>query len=107
MVSSNRPKLNFGAEGRATQTIGCPYGIDLHKTAQLNAFLSLATLVRQHYMDPTDQQRLSLLLNDARTSAATLAIKLDVWRGSIRNRITRLKNAGIVVPLWCGCPKCS
>jgi DNA-binding Lrp family transcriptional regulator len=48
-------------------------------------------------MDTTDQQLLSLLRKDARTSAATLASKLGVSRGTISNRITKLEDAGIIV----------
>jgi DNA-binding Lrp family transcriptional regulator len=48
-------------------------------------------------MDTTDQQLLSLLRKDARTSAATLANKLGVSRGTISNRITKLEDAGIIV----------
>jgi DNA-binding Lrp family transcriptional regulator len=48
-------------------------------------------------MDTTDQQLLSLLRKDARTSAATLATKLGVSRGTISNRITKLEDAGIIV----------
>jgi DNA-binding Lrp family transcriptional regulator len=48
-------------------------------------------------MDTTDQQLLSLLRKDARTSAATLAVKLGVSRGTISNRITKLEDAGIIV----------
>ena len=40
-------------------------------------------------MDETDQQLLSLLRKDARTSVATLAQKL--------NRVTKLEDAGIIV----------
>jgi DNA-binding Lrp family transcriptional regulator len=51
----------------------------------------------QSRMDTTDQQLLSLLRKDARTSAATLASKLGVSRGTISNRITKLEDAGIIV----------
>jgi DNA-binding Lrp family transcriptional regulator len=51
----------------------------------------------QSRMDTTDQQLLSLLRKDARTSAATLATKLGVSRGTISNRITKLEDAGIIV----------
>ncbi|OGB30867.1 MAG: AsnC family transcriptional regulator [Burkholderiales bacterium RIFCSPLOWO2_12_FULL_61_40] len=48
-------------------------------------------------MDLTDQQLLSLLRKDARTSVATLAAKLGVSRGTVSNRITKLEDAGIIV----------
>lgn len=48
-------------------------------------------------MDVTDQQLLSLLRKDARTSVATLASKLGVSRGTVTNRITKLEDAGIIV----------
>lgn len=48
-------------------------------------------------MDATDQQLLSLLRKDARTSVATLAGKLGVSRGTVSNRITKLEDAGIIV----------
>lgn len=48
-------------------------------------------------MDSVDQQLLSLLRKDARTSVATMAQKLGVSRGTVANRITKLENAGIVV----------
>ena len=48
-------------------------------------------------MDATDQQLLSLLRKDARTSVATLAHKLGVSRGTVSNRITKLEDLGIIV----------
>ncbi len=48
-------------------------------------------------MDATDQQLLSLLRKDARTSVAILARKLGVSRGTVSNRITKLEDAGIIV----------
>ncbi|MEO8122266.1 MAG: Lrp/AsnC family transcriptional regulator [Rhodoferax sp.] len=48
-------------------------------------------------MDATDQQLLSLLRKDARTSVATLALKLGVSRGTVSNRVTKLEDAGIIV----------
>ena len=48
-------------------------------------------------MDATDQQLISLLRQDARTSVATLAQKLGVSRGTVSNRITRLEDAGVIV----------
>jgi DNA-binding Lrp family transcriptional regulator len=48
-------------------------------------------------MDLTDQQLLSLLRKDARSSVATLAQKLGVSRGTVTNRVTKLEDAGIIV----------
>ena len=48
-------------------------------------------------MDETDQQLLSLLRKDARTSVATLATKLGVSRGTVTNRITKLEDSGTIV----------
>ncbi len=48
-------------------------------------------------MDATDQQLLSLLRQDARTSVAILARKLGVSRGTVSNRITKLEDAGTIV----------
>ena len=48
-------------------------------------------------MDVTDQELLSLLRKDARTSVATLASKLGVSRGTVSNRVTKLEDAGIIV----------
>ena len=48
-------------------------------------------------MDEIDQQLLSLLRKDARTSVATLAAKLGVSRGTVTNRITRLEDNGTIV----------
>ena len=48
-------------------------------------------------MDATDQQLLSLLRQNARTSVAILARKLGVSRGTVSNRITRLEDAGTIV----------
>ena len=48
-------------------------------------------------MDATDQQLLSLLRKDARTSVAVLARKLGVSRGTINNRVTRIEDDGVIV----------
>lgn len=48
-------------------------------------------------MDKTDQQLLSLLRKDARTSVATLAAKLGVSRGTVTNRVTKLEDNGTIV----------
>jgi len=48
-------------------------------------------------MDAIDQQLLSLLRKDARTSVATLAHKLGVSRGTVTNRVAKLENTGIIV----------
>ncbi|WP_077036082.1 Lrp/AsnC family transcriptional regulator [Pelomonas sp. KK5] len=47
-------------------------------------------------MDDLDQQLLALLRLDARASVATLAGKLDVSRGTVSNRITRLEDQGVI-----------
>lgn len=47
-------------------------------------------------MDAVDQQLLSLLRKDARTSVATLANKLGVSRGTVTNRVTKLEDAGVI-----------
>ncbi|MBC7942332.1 MAG: Lrp/AsnC family transcriptional regulator [Chitinophagaceae bacterium] len=48
-------------------------------------------------MDSLDLQLIALLRTDARASVATLAHKLNVSRGTVTNRITRLEDAGVVV----------
>jgi len=48
-------------------------------------------------MDDTDHKLLALLREDARTPVATLARKLDVARGTVQNRLTRLENDGTIV----------
>lgn len=48
-------------------------------------------------MDDTDQRLIALLRQDARTSVATLAAKLNVSRGTVTNRITRLEDTGVIV----------
>lgn len=48
-------------------------------------------------MDDLDQRLIALLRKDARTTVATLAVKLQVSRGTITNRITRLEDDGVIV----------
>jgi DNA-binding Lrp family transcriptional regulator len=48
-------------------------------------------------MDSLDRKLLGLLRVDARTSTATLAKSLGVSRGTVANRIARLKKAGTIV----------
>jgi DNA-binding Lrp family transcriptional regulator len=48
-------------------------------------------------MDELDHKLLALLRRDARTNIATLASKLDVSRGTVNNRITKLEDEGIIV----------
>ena len=48
-------------------------------------------------MDDTDHKLLALLREDARTPVATLARKLDVARGTVQNRLTRLESDGTIV----------
>ena len=47
-------------------------------------------------MDTTDLQLLGLLRQDARTTVATLASKLDVSRGTVTNRVKRLEDSGVI-----------
>jgi DNA-binding Lrp family transcriptional regulator len=47
-------------------------------------------------MDSMDQQLLGLLRIDARTSIAELSKKLGVARGTIRNRIRRFEDSGLI-----------
>lgn len=48
-------------------------------------------------MDDIDRQLIALLRDNARASIATLAQQLRVARGTVRNRLTRLENAGVIV----------
>jgi DNA-binding Lrp family transcriptional regulator len=48
-------------------------------------------------MDDTDHKLVALLRENARTPVATLARKLDVARGTIQNRLTRLEADGTIV----------
>jgi len=48
-------------------------------------------------MDDTDQRLIALLRQDARATVATLASKLNVSRGTVTNRITRLEDTGLIV----------
>ena len=48
-------------------------------------------------MDDLDQRLIALLRKDARTTVATLAVKLQVSRGTVTNRITRLEDDGVIV----------
>ena len=48
-------------------------------------------------MDALNQQLLALLRADARTSIAELAKALKVSRGTVRNRIKRLEESGLIV----------
>lgn len=48
-------------------------------------------------MDAIDQQLISFLRTDARTTVATLAQKLKVSRGTVTNRIAKLEDAGVIV----------
>ncbi len=48
-------------------------------------------------MDDTDRELISLLRKDARTSAATLASKLKVSRGTVTNRLRKLEDAQVIV----------
>jgi DNA-binding Lrp family transcriptional regulator len=48
-------------------------------------------------MDSLDQQLIALLRTDARSSVATLAHKLQVSRGTVSNRISKLEADGVIV----------
>ena len=48
-------------------------------------------------MDDIDQQLISLLRANARTSVAALAKALRVARGTVQNRIAKLEAAGVIV----------
>jgi DNA-binding Lrp family transcriptional regulator len=48
-------------------------------------------------MDETDHKLISLLRQDARTSIATLANRLEVSRGTVTNRLERLEREGVIV----------
>jgi DNA-binding Lrp family transcriptional regulator len=47
-------------------------------------------------MDTLDQQLIGLLRINARSTVATLAHKLGVSRGTVKNRITRLEDDGVI-----------
>ena len=47
-------------------------------------------------MDDLDQRLIGLLRTNARCTVATLAHKLGVSRGTIKNRITRLEDDGVI-----------
>ncbi len=47
-------------------------------------------------MDETDRQLLALLRADARTSVASLAERLKVSRGTVQNRIDRMRQRGVI-----------
>lgn len=48
-------------------------------------------------LDDTDHQLLALLRRDARSSVATLATRLGVSRGTVRNRLRKLEDAHVIV----------
>ena len=48
-------------------------------------------------LDDIDRQLISLLRNDARTAAATLATKLGVSRGTVSNRLRKLEDDQVIV----------
>ena len=47
-------------------------------------------------MDDLDRQLLALLRLDARTSASNLAAQLQISRGTVQNRIDRLRSRGVI-----------
>jgi DNA-binding Lrp family transcriptional regulator len=48
-------------------------------------------------MDDIDRKLIALLRIDARASIASLAQQLRVARGTVRNRLTRLEESGVIV----------
>mgnify|MGYP003606892283 FL=1 len=48
-------------------------------------------------MDDLDQRLIALLRKDARTTVATLAVKLQVSRGAVTNRSARREDDGVIV----------
>lgn len=48
-------------------------------------------------MDDTDRKLIALLRENARTPVATLARKLNVSRGTVQNRLSRLEDDGTIV----------
>ena len=48
-------------------------------------------------MDDTDRQLIALLRQDARMTAATLAAKLGVSRGTVANRLRKLEDTQVIV----------
>lgn len=48
-------------------------------------------------LDDTDRQLIALLRKDARTSAATLAAKVGVSRGTVTNRLRKLEDERVIV----------
>lgn len=48
-------------------------------------------------MDDIDRKLIALLRADARASIASLAQQLRVARGTVRNRLTRLEQGGVIV----------
>ena len=47
-------------------------------------------------MDDTDRRLLGLLRENARTPVATLAKKLQIARGTVQNRMSRLEREGVI-----------
>jgi len=53
--------------------------------------------IPEEYMDDTDRKLIALLRENARTPVATLARKLNVARGTVQNRLSRLEDDGTIV----------
>lgn len=47
-------------------------------------------------MDDIDHKLIALLRDNARTPVSVLAAKLQVARGTVRNRLTRLEESGVI-----------
>ena len=48
-------------------------------------------------MDSIDEQLIGLLRHDARRSISNLAAELNVSRATVRSRVERLQNAGVII----------
>lgn len=51
----------------------------------------------KHFLDNLDRELISLLKNDGRASLSVLADKLKVSRGTIQNRLDKLRASGILL----------
>lgn len=54
-------------------------------------------IIEMMKMDSTDQSLISLLRQNARYAVADLAKKLGLSRGTVRNRMLRLEDSGVIV----------
>jgi DNA-binding Lrp family transcriptional regulator len=65
----------------------------IETTALLTNWQAMLTLC---CMDSLDHRLIGLLRTNARSTVATLAHKLGVSRGTVKNRITRLEDDGVI-----------